>query len=93
MKSIAEKINIGLDTIIFIDDDKANREMVKVAMPDVYVIDLPGDPSDYVKTLMEFNDFNTFQIAEEDKKRNRFQWSPPLRYYTLFLDTLLLKVN
>lgn len=71
MKSIAEKINIGLDALVFIDDDKANKEIVRAAIPEVYVFDLPEDPSDYTNALMEFNDFNTLQLTEEDKNRNR----------------------
>lgn len=69
MKVIAEEINIGLESLVFIDDDKLNREMVKGALPEVYVVDLPEDTSLYVKTIMEINDFNTLQFTEEDKKK------------------------
>ncbi|MDP8230754.1 MAG: HAD-IIIC family phosphatase [Candidatus Gorgyraea atricola] len=68
-KAIAEDINIGLDSLIFIDDDKINREMVKKVLPQVSVVELPDDVSLYSKTLMELNDFNTCQITEEDKKK------------------------
>ncbi|MBA4717719.1 MAG: HAD-IIIC family phosphatase [Nitrosopumilus sp.] len=47
MKEIAEEINIGLDSLIFFDDDEINREFVKEALPMVKVIDLPKDPSFY----------------------------------------------
>ena len=69
MKSIADEINIGIDSLVFIDDDKLNQELIRKAMPEVLVVDLPEDPSLYLKTLMELNDFNTLQIIEEDKKR------------------------
>lgn len=71
MKAIAEELNIGLDSIVFIDDDKLNREMLQKALPDVHVVDLPDDSSLYLKTLMEISDFNTLQITEEDKKKGR----------------------
>lgn len=71
MKAIAKEINIGLDSLVFIDDNKLNREMVKKALPKVLVVDLPEDPSLYLKTLMEINDFNTLQITEEDKKKGQ----------------------
>lgn len=71
MRAIAGKINIGLDALVFIDDDSTNREMVRSAMPEVRVVDLPEDPSDYVDALFKVNDFETFQITEEDVKRNR----------------------
>ena len=69
MKAIEDEINISMDSIVFIDDDKLNREMVKGALPEVLVIDLPEDHSLYSKTLLEVNDFNTLQITEDDKKR------------------------
>jgi FkbH-like protein len=71
MKAIAEEINIGLDSLVFIDDDIFNREMVKEALPEILVVDLPEDHAGYLKTLMEVNDFNTFQFTREDKKRGK----------------------
>jgi len=71
MKAIAEELNIGLDSFVFIDDDKLNREMVRDALPEVLVVDLPEDPSLYLNTLIQLNDFNTFQITEEDKKKGK----------------------
>ncbi len=71
MKAIADEINIGLDSLVFFDDDKLNREMVSSALPEVKVVDLPDDPSLYLKTLMELNDFNSFHFSEEDKARGR----------------------
>ena len=71
MKAIAEEINIGTDSLVFIDDDKLNREIISSAFPEVLVVDLPEDAALYLKKLMELNEFNTYQITEEDKKRGR----------------------
>jgi len=71
MKAIAEDINIGTDSLVFIDDDRLNREIVKSELPEVRVVDLPDDPAMYLKALMELNDFNTLRITEEDKKKGR----------------------
>lgn len=71
MREIAKEINIGINSLVFIDDDKANREMVKKFIPEVYVVDLPDDPSFYPQALMGINDFNSLQITEEDRKRGR----------------------
>src|SRR3989344_1061154 len=71
MKTIAEEINIGLDSLVFFDDNKLNREIIRTALPEVKVVDLPDDPSLYLKTLMELNDFNSYQFSEEDKKRGQ----------------------
>jgi FkbH-like protein len=66
MKAIADEINIGTDSLLFIDDDRLNREMIAAAMPEVRVIDLPSDPSLFVKTLTGLEDFNILQLTEED---------------------------
>lgn len=70
-KAIAKELNIGLDSFVFFDDDKINREMVKCALPQVKVVDLPEDSSLYLKVIKELDDFNTYQITEEDAKRSR----------------------
>ncbi len=69
IKEISKQLNIGLDSLVFIDDSKANREIIRKALPEVLVIDLPDDPALYVKTLTEINDFNTLEFTKEDKKR------------------------
>ncbi|MFH1606873.1 MAG: HAD-IIIC family phosphatase [Nanoarchaeota archaeon] len=71
MKAIAKEINIGLDSLVFFDDDKLNREMIKTALPNVKVVNLPEDSSLYLKTLMELDDFNSFYFSEEDKKKGK----------------------
>lgn len=71
MRAVAEEINIGLDSLVFIDDDKMNREMIKDALPEVLVVDLPEDPSMYLKAIMEIDDFNTLQITDEDLRKGR----------------------
>lgn len=71
MKEIAEELDIGLDSFVFFDDDQFNREMIRTSLPEVMVVDLPGDPSLYLKTLMELNDFNAFQFSDEDKRRGQ----------------------
>jgi FkbH-like protein len=69
MKEIAEEINIGLDSMVFLDDDPVNREIMKIALPQVLTIDLPQDPSFYVSVIQSLNDFNVLKMTEEDKKR------------------------
>lgn len=71
MKEIAEELDIGIDSFVFFDDDPFNREMVKTALPEVLVVDMQKDPSLYLKTLMELNDFNSFQFSKEDKQRGQ----------------------
>ena len=71
MKEIASEINIGLDSLVFFDDDPFNREMMKKALPQVHTIDIPKDPSLFTSTLMELTDFNVLKITDEDSKRGK----------------------
>jgi len=69
MKEIAQELNIGLDSIVYFDDDPINRELMSKAIPQIKTIDLPDDPSLYASTLMQINDFNTLVMTNEDRKR------------------------
>ena len=71
LKEIAQDLNIGLDSIVFIDDDPVNRDFVRETLPEVLTIELPKDPSLYVSTLTELNDFHVIKITEEDKQRGK----------------------
>jgi FkbH-like protein len=70
-KAIAEELNIGLDSLVYFDDDPVNRELISIALPEVMTVDLPKDPALYAQTLMDLNIFNTFSITDEDKRRGQ----------------------
>ncbi|NHI95070.1 MAG: HAD-IIIC family phosphatase [Candidatus Lokiarchaeota archaeon] len=67
---ISKEIGIGLDSIVFFDDNPVERELVKQALPEVLVIDLPSSPSLFKQTLENLNIFDQLSLTEEDKKRS-----------------------
>jgi len=69
MKEISNELNIGLDSIVFFDDDPVNRELLRMSMPEINTIELPKDPSTYAQILRNLNDFNTLKITQDDAKR------------------------
>ena len=69
MKEIAKELNIGLDSIVFFDDDPVNRELIKMSIPEINTIELPKDPSNYAQILRNLNDFNVLKITQDDTKR------------------------
>ena len=71
LREIAQELNIGTDSILFMDDDNVNRDFMREALPEVLTIELPNDPSSYAQTLMELNEFNVLKITDEDKKRGK----------------------
>lgn len=71
LREIASELDIGLDSLVFIDDDKANRERVRQALPEVLVVELPEDPALFCKTLAGLDAFDTLQLTEEDRGKAR----------------------
>jgi FkbH-like protein len=71
MKAISEQIEIGIDSLVFLDDNPVNREVIKQALPEVITVELPRDPALYPKTIMELRVFDTLQLTAEDKVRGK----------------------
>ncbi len=69
MIELAKEIGVGLDSMVFIDDNPREREQMKQALPQVLVVDMPSSPFLYRQTLENLNDFNLLALTEEDKKR------------------------
>jgi len=69
MTELAKEIGIGLDSMVFIDDNPRERERMRQALPEVLVVEMPSSPFLYKQTLEDLNDFNLLALTEEDKKR------------------------
>ncbi len=69
MKEISKELNIGLDSIVFFDDDPVNRELLRMSIPEINTIELPKEPSNYAQILRSLNDFNTLKITKDDMER------------------------
>lgn len=67
--SIQKQLNIGLDSMVFLDDNPFERELVKSQLPGICVPHLPEDPAEYVGFLSEQNLFETISFSEEDLER------------------------
>ncbi|MBT5400235.1 HAD-IIIC family phosphatase [bacterium] len=68
---IADEIGVGLENIIFIDDNPVEREKVRQNLPAIKVLELPDDPADYGKALLDCPYFEQVRINGEDKRRSR----------------------
>ncbi len=79
IEAIAKELKIGLDSMVFLDDNPFERELVKGMLPDVMVVDLPEDTSQYTKTLNELPCFSKFQLTDEDRTRNKMYRENALR--------------
>ena len=70
IRYIQSILNIGFDSMVFLDDSPFEREMVKKEIPGITVPELPEDPAEYLPFLYEQNLFETTSFTEEDSKRN-----------------------
>ncbi len=72
LREIASELNIGIDSLAFLDDNPVERERVRTALPEVTVIELPDDPLDYAATLRECPVFERLTLSAEDQQRTAF---------------------
>ncbi len=71
LQELAEELNISLDSIVFIDDDPFNIELVKTQLPSVTCILLPKEPSSYPLLIKTLKLFDTLNLTEEDYARGK----------------------
>ena len=67
---IADELNIGIDTLVFLDDDPAECDFVRQYLPEVMVINLTGSPDNYINQLLETDSLQTISLTVEDSNRN-----------------------
>lgn len=79
IRHIQSILNIGFDSMVFIDDNPFEREMVKSAIPDITVPEMPEDPVDYLVYLRSLNLFETASFTEEDTERTKQYQEEALR--------------
>lgn len=71
LREIVDELNIGLDSIVFFDDDPVNREYVRINLPQVETVELPSDPSEFADILKHLNEFSVLKITQEDQQRGK----------------------
>ncbi|MBN9088878.1 MAG: HAD family hydrolase [Reyranella sp.] len=69
IRAIAEELSLGLDSFVFLDDNPAERALVRRFLPQVAVPELPADPSQYASTIWAAGYFEAIAYSSEDGKR------------------------
>jgi len=72
LRRIAEALGLGLDSFVFVDDNPAERALVRRTLPEVAVPDLPEDPAEYVPTIASYRYFETVSFTQEDAMRSQY---------------------
>ncbi|MFN0097679.1 MAG: HAD-IIIC family phosphatase [Gemmatimonadaceae bacterium] len=66
---IAEELNLGLQHVVFLDDNPSERGRVRESLPEVLVPEWPADPRLYKQALLALDCFDTPAITDEDRQR------------------------
>jgi len=70
LRVIAEQLNLGLDALVFVDDNPFERALVRQELPMVAVPEMPEDPADYIETVAAAGYFEATAVTEDDRKRS-----------------------
>jgi FkbH-like protein len=69
LRAQAAQLNIGLDSVVFVDDNPVERGIVRSLLPQVTTIELPVDPAGYAACVAARGDFNLIELTTEDRDR------------------------
>ena len=101
IEELAKEINIGLDSMVFLDDNPMERAQVSQIHPEVLVVDMPKNPRLYREMIESLNVFDVLSLTSEDMargemyvgKRKRTELEQSATSIEDFLRTLDLKVR
>ena len=71
IRTIHGILNIGYDSMVFLDDNPFERNMVRENIPGITVPELPEDPAEYLEYLYSLNLFETASYSAADKDRTK----------------------
>lgn len=69
IRGIQQQLNIGMDSVVFIDDSQFERELVRSMVPEITVPEMPEDPALYISFLQSLNLFEMASYSDQDTNR------------------------
>jgi FkbH-like protein len=69
LRKIARELKLGLDALVFVDDNPVERGLVRKELPMVEVPEMPEDPAEYVRVLAAAGYFEGLGVTGEDRER------------------------
>ena len=72
LREIAGELNIGLDSVAFLDDNPVERQHVREQAPEAIVLDLPQDPMTFARAIRECPWFERLALSQEDRQRGEY---------------------
>ena len=71
LAEMADELNLGLDSFVFLDDSPQERDQVRQLLPQILTPDMPQSPSDFAPFLSALNCFETSSLGKEDFERTQ----------------------
>jgi FkbH-like protein len=72
LREIAAELNVGIDSVAFLDDNPTERDRVRRELPEVTVIDLPDDPLEFAAAIRSCPVLERLAVSQEDADRSRY---------------------
>jgi FkbH-like protein len=72
IRAIAQELSLGLSSFVFVDDNPAERAIVRQHLPEVAVPELSDDPAQYEQILASAGYFEAITFSQEDAARTGF---------------------
>ena len=69
LQAMARRLNLGLDSFVFLDDNPAERAHVRAQLPMVAVPEITDDPAEFIRVLAAGRYFEAWSLSEEDRQR------------------------
>jgi FkbH-like protein len=79
LQQIAKELNLGIDTLVFVDDNPAERALVAAQLPAVAVPDVGSEPAHYPAILQGGRYFEAPSLTAEDQERTKLYAGNALR--------------
>lgn len=70
LRGISAELNLGIDSLAFLDDNPIERQQIRTELPEVSVLDLPDDPMKYAQALRDCPLFERLVLSTEDRQRS-----------------------
>lgn len=69
LKAVAAELNLGLNAIVFADDNPMECDLVGTHLPDITIVHLDGPPDNFPSRILSTGAFDTVRLTEEDTRR------------------------
>jgi len=69
LREIAKALNLGIDSLVFIDDNPVERELIRKSIREIYVPEMPVEPALFVRAIERRFPFEAIALTEEDAQR------------------------